>query len=137
MSRSIELVLQEGESLASALRRFKAKVQEDSGSGKRPKAIQQGALLEMAIQEARALPPKSQNAVAEAILAKLRDESDPTARRFQELVEAKYTRGLNATESSELDRLEGGLHESDEAFYRPILERLKSRKAGSAKRRSA
>ncbi|MCX6610080.1 MAG: hypothetical protein NTW74_04430 [Acidobacteria bacterium] len=137
MSRSIELVLQEGESLASALRRFKAKVQEDSGSGKRPKAIKQGALLEMAIQEARALPPKSQNAVAEAILAKLRDESDPTARRFQELVEAKYTRGLSAAESSELDRLEGGFHDSDEAFYGPILERLKSRKTGTAKRRSA
>ena len=64
----------------------------------------------------------------------LPENADLIAGRFQELVEAKYTRSLSAAESSELDRLEGGLTESDVALYGPILKRLKSRESGNAKR---
>lgn len=63
-------------------------------------------------------------------------EAGPNARRFQKLLDAKYTCGLSAAESSELDRLEAGFRESDAEFYDPILERLKPAKSSAAKRRS-
>ena len=93
--------------------------------------------IDLVIAEVMALPAKRQDAVAAAILASLRAEADPSARRFQALVEAKYTRGLSASEVSELERLEAGFHGADEEFYRPILQRVKSHKATNAKRRSA
>lgn len=93
--------------------------------------------IDLALAEVMALPAKRQDAVAEAIFASLRAEADPSARRFQALVEAKYTRGLSAAERSELERLEAGFHATDEEFYRPILQRVKSHKTTNAKRRSA
>jgi len=58
----------------------------------------------------------------------LKDEADPSTRRFQELVEAKYTRSLTPDESSEMVRLEAGFRVSDEAFYGPIVERVRPEK---------
>ena len=72
----------------------------------------------------------------------LRQESDPSERsqeveRFQELVELKYTKGLASAELTEMDRLEAGFHDSDAAFYGPILDRVKAKKSFAGKRRSA
>ena len=63
MPRSIELVLQDGESLSSALRRFKEKVQQENEKRStkeslarklRRKLPKQGALLDTAIQQMKA-----------------------------------------------------------------------------------
>ncbi len=112
----------------------KAILHEGTGTGLSRKATKP---IDLAIAEVRALPARRQAAVAETILASLRAEADPSARRFQALVEAKYTRGLSAAESSELERLEAGFHATDEEFYRPILQRVKLHKTTNAKRRSA
>ena len=157
MPRSIELVLQDGETLESALRRFERKdVQEEiikevkkhslylkPGEKRRikPYSMQvrtrKHGLLEFAIQEVKALSPKRQDAIAEAILADLRQEADPSATRFQDLVEAKYTRGLSPAESLEFDGIEAAFRDSDEAFYRPIIERAKAKKPSAGKRRGS
>ena len=62
---------------------------------------------------------------SERLLAELQAEVEPNTIRFQELVEAKYTRGLSPKEMVEMRELESRLNDSDEAFYRPILGRLK------------
>ena len=138
MARSIELVLQDGESLVKALRPTKAKAQRnDIGQElkqRSSKTPEQGGLLDTAIQLVNALPAQLQEAIAETIFANLREEADPSSRRFQELVDAKYTRGLTAEESSEISRLEAGFRDSDDAFYAPILERVKAQRSPVKKR---
>ena len=86
----------------------------------RPKST----LLEQALKRVVTLPRKRQDAIAVQILDTLEEKSDPASARFQALIENKYTLGLTAEESSELDRLETVFRKSDETFYRPILERL-------------
>ena len=58
-----------------------------------------GALLQVAIKRVKALPLPEQNAIAEGILAGLLEGVAPTTKRFQELVEAKYTRRMTAKEN--------------------------------------
>ncbi len=138
MARSIELVLQDGKSLVKALRPTKAKGDEMGQEIKKrsPKTPEQSALLNTALELVDALPSPLQESIAETIFAGLREKADPSSRRFQELVEAKYTRGLTPAESSEINRLEAGFHEADEAFYAPILERVKAQRS-PVKRRAA
>ena len=81
-----------------------------------------------------ALPSQLQEAIAETIFASLREEANPSSRRFQELVDAKYTRGLTPAEASEISRLEAGFRDSDDAFYAPILERVKAQRSPVKKR---
>ena len=151
MPRSIELVVEDGETLESALRRFKSKAQQEDivkevkrhafylkpgekrsvkeALARKRRRKNPRALLDHAIQEVRALPPERQEAIAEAIFAELRAGENPETGRFQQLVEAKYTRGLTPSESSEMDLLEGSFRRSDEAFYGPIIEMAKARKS--------
>jgi cytoskeletal protein CcmA (bactofilin family) len=42
--------------------------------------------------------------------------------RYAELVESKYSRGLNTPEQIELDALAAGLAEEDAPFYEPLLQ---------------
>ncbi len=139
MARLIEVVLQDDETLESALRRFKRKVQQqgvNSETKKRAVHLKPGermhaaltersALLDLAIQQVGVLPAARQDAIAERLLAELKAEVDPTTARFRELVEAKYTRGLSPKEKLEMREMESRLRDSDEAFYRPMLDRLK------------
>ena len=94
------------------------------------------ALLDVAIQEVKALSPKRQDAIAEAILilADSPEEADPTTLRFQALIEAKYTRGLTPAELLEIDELEAAFCESDQAYYGPMIARAKARKSAAGKR---
>ena len=83
------------------------------------------ALLAQAFQEVSKLPGKRQDAIAVQILDIVRDQPDPAIKRFQDLVEYKYTRGLTADEVGELSHLEAGFEKSDEEFYAPILARVR------------
>jgi hypothetical protein len=130
MPRSIELVLQDGETLESALLRFERKVRQQPRKRKR-------ALLDIAIEGVKALSPERQDAIAEAILADLRRDADPSALRFQALIEAKYTRGLTPAESLEIDGLEAAFRGSDEVFYGPIIARARAKKSAAGKRRGS
>lgn len=85
MARSIEVVVEDGESVASAVRRFKQKLHESA-------------------------------------------PGDPAVDRFQQLVEVKYTRGLTSAETAEMERLEAEFVEAEEAYYRPIIDRVKAHK---------
>ncbi len=162
MPRSLELVLPDGESLVKAPRQVKAKAQQPNtpqddigreiqrrsinltasevhpakrqSRGPSKKLPAQSALLDTAIQSVGALPSELQEVIAETIFASLREQANPSSRRFQELVDAKYTRGLTSAESSELARLEAGFCDSEEAFYAPILARVKAQAAPVKKR---
>ena len=81
------------------------------------------ALLPQAFQAK--LSGKRQDAIAVQILDIVRDQPDPAVKRFQDLVEYKYTRGLTPDEVVELSRLEAGFEKSDEEFYAPILARVR------------
>ena len=83
------------------------------------------ALLAKAFQEVSKLSGKRQDAIAVQILDIVRDKPDPVVKRFQDLVEYKYTRGLTPDEVVELSRLEAGFEKSDEEFYAPILARVR------------
>lgn len=149
MPRSIELVIRDGESVASAVRRFKAKIQNSpqghskykAGKGpKLPGVLPKGSaikgygkrermLFEDAIDKLSALPPLRQIEIAEEVLAVLGHDPSPSTTRFQELVEAKYTRGLTPPESAEMETLESTFRDSDERFYAPLIERAKAKHA--------
>lgn len=102
--------------------------------GAKPRA-KKPALLDEAIRRVRALSPSHQERVAKSILADLQRSVDPATKRFQELIKAKYTKGLSAIEIAELGRLEAAFCESDEAFYGPIIERVKGAKRSAGKSR--
>lgn len=101
-------------------------------AGQRSRKIR--PLSEHPIKELRTLSAARQDAIAGAILAEVRRDGDAKTGRFQELVEAKYTRGLTAAESTEMERLEAGFRDADEAFYRPIIEAVKAKRSSPAKR---
>lgn len=81
-------------------------------------------LLDEALKRVSALPRVRQDAIAAQIIETLDSQSDKAAIRFHQLIEQKYTIGLNAAEVAELDRLEAGFQRQDEKFYAPILERI-------------
>lgn len=89
-------------------------------------------LFSAAIKQVQALPPERQNAIAKVILAELREEPNPATARFQQLIKTKYTKGLTSEEVAEMKALEASFYVSDEAFYRPILDRVE-RKIASQK----
>ena len=85
-----------------------------------------------AIRQAARLPADRQEALATRILVEIDEEQrepDPAVAQFHQLVMAKYTRGLTPSEAQELERLETQVHQSLEAFDRPILERARALKA--------
>lgn len=141
-------MLRDGESLVKALRPVKPKAQQpkapknDIGQEIMRRSIDltaseipaQSALLDTAMQLVNALPSKLQEVIAETIFASLREEANPSSRRFQELVDAKYTRGLTSVESSEMARLEAGFCNAEEAFYAPLLARVKAQTSPLKKR---
>lgn len=59
----------------------------------------------------------------------------PSSTRFQELIEAKYTRGLTALEAAEVASLETGFEAEDKSFYGPLLERVRVQRSAARKRR--
>ena len=78
------------------------------------------------IEQVKVLPGAGQDAIAEKLRAEA--EADPNTIRFQQLVEANYTRSLSPKEKVEMRALESRLRDTDEPFYRPILDRLTSRR---------
>ena len=81
--------------------------------------------MRKAFKKSQSSPGKRQDAIAVQILDIVRDKPDPAVKRFQDLVEYKYTRGLTPDEVVELSRLEARFEKSDEEFYAPILARVR------------
>lgn len=93
-------------------------------------------LLDAAIEQVQSLPPERQNAIAGVILAELDNQPDPMTARFQHLIKVKYTTGLTPEEVAELKAIEAAYTVRDEAFYRPILDRIDRKLAAARKRRA-
>ena len=83
------------------------------------------ALLAQGFREVSKLGEKQQEVIAAQILDMVRDTCDPAVKRYQDLVELKYTRGLTPEEIAEVNVLEAGFQERDEEFYGPILARVR------------
>ncbi|MCC6537065.1 MAG: sigma-70 family RNA polymerase sigma factor [Bryobacterales bacterium] len=98
----------------------------------RAKAKFRNALLSGA---ATLLSAAKQEGMATTVLAEESAQTDSTTQRFQELIEAKYTRGLTINENRELANLEARLDENDASFYAPTLERARDAVAQAEKKR--
>jgi hypothetical protein len=97
-----------------------------------PKARNSTTALAAAVEQASALPAAQQRRLAETLLVGLRTEADPDTKAFQDLIEAKYARGLTPKEKVQLRKLEEKMAASEEAFYRPIIDKLKAPKKARA-----
>jgi hypothetical protein len=86
------------------------------------------------------LPPEQQTGID---LDSIRTEGESSAyvgmltatlreREYQQLIEKKYTVGLNLQDEIALRDLTNELYALDEPFYRPLIDRLKSRVNKSA-----